>query len=122
MLIYSNQKKEGKVNLSIDEEASRYKRDVKKLRKDHKNDELEELEKFKLLIYSHSNFQEVMDNSLTRHFKLEQKSGNLKGIYTIHLNKKIRLWIIPVGEQPYKLVEIDTVRFVQVDDKHYGEG
>lgn len=122
MLIYRKQKEGGKVHLSIDEEASRYKRDIKKLRKDHRSNELEELEKFKLLIYNHSNFQEVMDDPLTKHFRLEQKSGNLKGIYTIHLNSKMRLWIIPVGKQPYKLVEIDTLKFVQVDDKHYGEG
>lgn len=106
----------------IDETASRYKRDIKKLEKDHKNYELEELEKFKLLIYNHSNLQEVIEDPLTRHFKLEQKSGNLAGIYTAHLNSKIRLWIKPVGEKPYKLKEIDTIQLVQVDDKHYGEG
>ena len=63
-----------------------------------------------------------MENPLTQHFKFEQKKGNLAGIYTVHLSSKIRLWVKLVGEKPYKLEEIDTVRFVQVDDKHYGEG
>lgn len=108
--------------MNINEESSRYKKGIKKLKKDHKIHEMEELEKFKLLIYSHSNLQEVKDNPLSKHFSFEKKSGNLSDIYTAHLGSKIRVWVKPIGERPYKLTEIDSVQFVQIDDKHYGDG
>jgi hypothetical protein len=28
----------------------------------------------------------------------------------------------PVGEYPYKEIEIDEIIFEDIDDKHYGEG
>lgn len=28
----------------------------------------------------------------------------------------------PIGEYPYKKVEITEIEFINIDDKHYGEG
>ena len=38
------------------------------------------------------------------------------------INKKIRLYIKPVGEYPYNNEQIIEVEFVEIDDKHYGDG
>ena len=51
-----------------------------------------------------------------------EKSGILKEIYTANVNKKIRMYIKPIGEYPYKLEEIVEIELEQIDDRHYGEG
>ncbi len=28
----------------------------------------------------------------------------------------------PIGEYPYNKIEIDEIEFINLDDKHYGEG
>ena len=52
----------------------------------------------------------------------KRKKGDLKEIYTAKVNNKIRLYLKPEGEYPYDLVSIESIEFVKIDDKHYGEG
>ena len=40
----------------------------------------------------------------------------------MNLNSKLRLIMKPVGEYPYKEIEIDNIIFDDIDDSHYGEG
>ena len=54
--------------------------------------------------------------------EIEKKKGDLKEIYTAKVNNKIRLCLKPEGEYPYDLVSIESIEFVKIDDKHYGEG
>ena len=28
----------------------------------------------------------------------------------------------PCGEYPYNMIEITSLRFIEIDDKHYGDG
>ena len=45
-----------------------------------------------------------------------------KEFYTARINQKIRLFIKPVGEYPYNIIDIIELEFVSIDDSHYGEG
>ena len=53
---------------------------------------------------------------------IEQKKGNLKEYYTARINQKIRLIMKPIGSYPYNTLEITDIEFIDIDDKHYGEG
>ena len=43
-------------------------------------------------------------------------------IYTANINMKLRMYIKPIGEYPYKLEKIVEVELREIDDRHYGEG
>lgn len=66
--------------------------------------------------------KKLMLNPLARVYNINKKSGILKEIYTANVNKKIRMYIKPIGEYPYKLEEIVEIELEQIDDRHYGEG
>ena len=68
------------------------------------------------------NRQEVIINPLSRVYNIEKKQGNLKEIYTANINMKLRMYIKPIGEYPYKLEKIVEVELREIDDQHYGEG
>ncbi len=70
----------------------------------------------------HKNLNEIVNSPLSLVYNIKKKSGNLKEIYTANVNQKIRLYMKPVGEYPYKLIEIEKIEFIKIDSKHYGEG
>lgn len=74
------------------------------------------------LIKNSKTMQDLLLNPLSKMYDIKKKSSNLKEIYTADINKKIRLYMKPVGDYPYNLIEIDIVEFQKIDDKHYGEG
>lgn len=74
------------------------------------------------LIKNSETMQDLLLNPLSKMYDIKKKSSNLKEIYTADINKKIRLYMKPVGDYPYNLIEIDIVEFQKIDDKHYGEG
>ena len=65
---------------------------------------------------------DVILNPLSKIYHIEQKKGNLKDYYTARINKKIRLIMKPIGSYPYNTIEITEIEFVDIDNKHYGEG
>ncbi len=91
----------------------------KKIKNKHKKKEQETIEE--LMIQS-KNMQEVIITPLSRVYNIEKKQGNLKEIYTANINMKLRMYIKPIGEYPYKLEEIVEVELREIDDQHYGEG
>lgn len=103
--------------------TSKYKQDLKKkIVNKHLKRELEVLYKIEDLILSVNNLQELISHLFKNVYKIEKKSSNLKEIYMSHVNKKIRLYMKPVGHYPYNLIEIIKIEFVKIDDKHYNEG
>lgn len=66
--------------------------------------------------------KDLLLNPLSKLYNIEKKSGDLKEIYTAFVNKKIRLYMKPIGSYPYNLIEIDIIEFQKIDDRHYGEG
>lgn len=103
--------------------TSKYKQDLKKkIVNKHLKRELEVLYKIENLILSVNNLQELISHPFKNVYKIEKRSSNLKEIYTAHVNKKIRLYMKPVGDYPYNLIEIIKIEFVKIDDKHYEEG
>lgn len=102
-------------------ETSKYKKSYRKILK-NKTRELERLENIKSLIISSDNLHTLLLNDFKNVYRIEKKKGNLKEYYTARLNDKIRLIMKPIGEYPYKEIEIDEIIFEDIDDKHYGEG
>lgn len=102
-------------------ETSRYKKSKRKILK-NKTRELERLENIKNLIIKCDNLHVLLLSEFKNVYRIEKKTGNLKEFYTARLNDKIRLFMRPVGEYPYKEIEIDEIIFENIDDKHYGEG
>ena len=100
-----------------------YERDLRKMIiSKHKVDELERIMHIESLIKSSSNMQKLINSSLAKIYGIGKKKGDLKEIYTAKVNNKIRLYLKPEGEYPYDLVSIESIEFVKIDDKHYGEG
>ena len=102
-------------------ETSKYKRSLKKVLK-NKTRELERLENIKNIILECDNLYMLLLSEFKNVYHIEKKTGNLKEYYTARLNDKIRLFMRPVGEYPYREIEIDEIVFENIDDKHYGEG
>lgn len=100
-----------------------YKQDLKKkIINKHLNVELEIINKIEDLIFSSSNMQELILSPFKTVYFIEKKNGNLKEIYIARINKKIRLYMKPVGTYPYDLIELTKIEFIKIDDKHYKEG
>ena len=102
-------------------ETNKYKKSRQKVLKNKKR-ELERLENIKNIIINSENFHKLLLSQFKNIYRIEKKTGNLKEYYTARLNDKLRLLMKPVGEYPYKEVEIDKIIFEDIDDKHYGEG
>lgn len=118
--MYSN-KREGVFIFII--KTKNYERDLrKKILSKHKFNELERITHIESLIKSSSNMQKLINSSLAKIYDIKKKNGDLKEIYTAKVNDKIRLYMRPCGEYPYNLVSIESIEFVKIDDKHYGEG
>ncbi len=94
----------------------------KKIINFHKNKEGERIREIETLIIQSSNLKELLNNPLRIVYGIEKKQGELKEIYTAKINEKLRLFMKPVGEYPYNLIEIDIIIFDKIDDKHYGDG
>ncbi len=102
-------------------ETKKYKKSVKKVLK-NKTRELERLENIKNLIISSDNLYKVLQSEYKNIYRIEKKKANLKEFYTARLNEKIRLIMKPIGEYPYKEIEIEEIIFENIDNTHYGEG
>jgi len=94
----------------------------KKIIKKHLKKEEETLKKIEQLIINNENMKELILNPFSKIYNIEKKKQNLKEIYTARVNSKIRLYMKPIGEYPYKLEEIIEIELVNIDDKHYREG
>lgn len=103
--------------------TSSYKQDLKrKIINKNLLMELEVINKIEDLIISSNNMQELIFSPFKNVYHIEKKCGNLKEIYTARINKKIRLYMKPIGTYPYNLMELNKIEFIKIDDKHYGEG
>lgn len=97
-----------------------YRKDLqKKIIKKHKKTEEETIEMIEELLIQNVNMKELMLNPLARVYNIEKKKGDLKEIYTADINKKIRMYMKPIGEYPYKLEDIIEIELREIDDKHY---
>lgn len=94
----------------------------KKIEYKHLYKETQRIKNIEDLILDSQNFKLLLVNPLSTIYGIEQKKGDLKEIYTARVNQKIRLYIKPIGEYPYNVVEIKELEFLKIDDKHYGDG
>lgn len=106
----------------IIKESSKYKRDLKKLEKKHMTKEINNIKEICEFITLFSNMHELLSNNQRFLYGIEKKKGDLKEIYTARVNQKIRLYMHPIGDYPYNLVEIEMIELEKIDDRHYGEG
>ena len=103
--------------------SDKYKKDLqKKIIRKHKYDEKKTIDKIEALCIQSENLEKLILNPLSKVYSIAKKEGNLKEIYTANVNRKIRLYMKPKGEYPYKRIEITEIEFLEIDDKHYGEG
>lgn len=68
------------------------------------------------------NLKEIIHSDIAITYHIEKKAGDLKEIYTARINKKLRLYMKPVGEYPYNNEQIIEIEFIEIDDKYYGDG
>lgn len=74
------------------------------------------------IIIAFNNMQELFASTYKNVYNFEQKKENLKEVFTVRINHKLRLIMKPLIEYPYNYVEIEELEFINIDDKHYGEG
>ena len=101
-------------------ESKNYKKSYRKLIKNKKNQE--RIENIKTLINESVNLHYVIISPFNITYHIEQKKGNLKELYTARIDNKMRLLMKPIGEYPYDTMEIVEIEFIDIDNKHYGEG
>lgn len=94
----------------------------KKIVYKHLQYEIERIRDIENLILDSKDLKSLMLNPLRIIYGIEQKKGDLKEIYTADINQKIRLYIKPIGEYPYNMLEITELEFLKIDNRHYGEG
>ena len=88
----------------------------------HLQKEIERIKDIENLILDSKDLKSLMLNPLRIIYGIEHKKGDLKEIYTADINQKIRLYIKPIGEYPYNMLEITELEFLKIDNRHYGEG
>lgn len=104
-------------------ETSRYKRDYKnEITKKHKKDEENEIDNIKTFLISKDTLKDVMSDPLHLVYNIRQKKGNLKEYYTADINRKMRLFLKPIGTYPYNIIEVTEIEVTGIDNHHYGEG
>ena len=102
-------------------EGKNYTKSYKKLLKNN-NREQDTVFRIKKVFLTYDNLNEVLLSPYKVIYHIEQKKGNLKEYYTARINQKIRLIMKPVGSYPYNTIEITEIEFIDIDNKHYGEG
>ena len=102
-------------------ESTKYKKSYDKLLK-NKVKEQDRIEEIKNLFLMSNHLQTVLLNPYKNIYHIEQKKGNLKELYTARINQELRLVMKPIGTYPYNTMEITEIEFVDIDNKHYGEG
>ncbi len=104
-------------------ETNKYKKTYKKYLVDkHLSNEINRLQNIKNIIISSENLHKLLLSEYKIIYHIEKKKGDLKEYYTARLNGKIRLILKPVGDYPYKEIEIDEIIFEEIDNSHYKEG
>lgn len=104
-------------------ESVNYKKNYKKIIiGKYMDKKMARIDSIKNIILSSRNFKELLCSPYKNIYHIEKKSGNLKEYYTAYINSKLRLFMKPIGEYPYDIILIDTIEFIKIDDKHYGEG
>lgn len=96
-----------------------YKKEIVKKNLQYESIRISNIEAF---LISKNNLQEVINDPLHVMYGITKKSGPLKEYYTAKVNDKMRLFMKPVGEYPYKTLEIVEIIFEKVDNTHYEEG
>ena len=103
--------------------TKKYKKDLKKKIIDkHLIREEQSLEIIEVKLVEGKNLKEVIHSDVSITYNIEKKKGNLKEIYTARINNKLRLYMKPIGDYPYNNEQIIEIEFIEIDDKHYGEG
>ena len=94
----------------------------KKIVGKHIYKEIDRIRDIEELILDMENLKELSLNPLSIVYGIHQKKGNLREFFTARVNGKIRLVMRPVGDYPYDQIKIEEIKFIKIDDKHYGEG
>ena len=103
--------------------SKNYEKDYKKkILNKYKQKEIDRIQSIEELVLDSENLKSLLLNPLSLVYNIRQKEGVLKEIFTANVNSKIRLYMKPIGEYPYNKIEIKSIEFLKIDDKHYGEG
>lgn len=103
--------------------SKQYLKDYKKKIIDkHLEREEKTIEIIETNLIERKNLKDIIHSHVAVTYNIEKKKGDLKEIYTARINKKLRLYMKPVGKYPYKNEEIIEIEFLEIDDKHYGNG
>lgn len=103
--------------------SKNYEKDYKKkILNKYKQKEINRIQNIEELVLDSENLKSLLLNPLSLVYNIRQKEGVLKEIFTANVNSKIRLYMKPIGEYPYNKIEIKSIEFLKIDDKHYGEG
>lgn len=94
----------------------------KKILNKHLIREEDSIEMIEFALSNAKNLKEIINSDVAITYHIEKKLGNLKEIYTARINKKLRIYMKPIGEYPYNNEEIIEIEFIEIDDKHYGDG
>lgn len=103
--------------------SKKYLKDYDKLiKRKHLTKEENRIRDIENVINAFNNMQELFASPYKEVYNFEQKKGNLKEFFTVRINDKLRLIMKPLIDYPYNYIEIEEIEFINIDDKHYGEG
>lgn len=95
---------------------------VKKIKNRHLYKEDSRIQSIIHIFVEHLTLEDVLQNPVSKLYRIEKKKGNIKELFTARINNKLRLIMKPIGKYRYNYVEIVEIEFLEIDDTHYGEG
>lgn len=100
--------------------TSSYLRNLKKLKKSHKEEVLKRITKMEEILMNHDDLQQLSISVMWKMYKFEKLIGDKKGIFSVRLSQKYRLEFKPVNEPGYEFNEVVEVDLIEVSD-HYSK-
>jgi len=98
--------------------TSSYKKSITKLKRKHKNKELENICKLEEILLNHKSLHALMISSIWRIYRFEKLIGDTKSIFSARINKQYRLEFKPINEIGYEFIDVVELDLNEISN-HY---
>lgn len=98
--------------------TSSYNKCISKLKKQHKNKELENIFKLEEVLSNHKSLHVLMISSMWKIYRFEKLVGDKKGSFSARISKQYRLEFKPINETGYEIIDVVELDLKQISN-HY---
>ena len=98
--------------------TSSYKRCLGKLKKSHKNGELNRVRMIEEILTGHDNLQMLVASSMWKVYRFEKLKGDRKDAFSARINQQYRLEFKPVNKPGYEMIDVIELDLIEISN-HY---